>query len=83
MCELAVVEDEELTAARHERLLDELEEARALTSRAQQLGTVALESSALDEELYPGGHLLCDPRCHPFWPEDATPPADARQFSLW
>ena len=81
VAELSPFEDEELAPRRQERLLDEAGAARRLLELGQDRGLFALESSALDEEL--GGRGVCDPRCHPLWPLEASPPEADDELSLW
>jgi len=81
VAELSPFEDEELAPRRQERLLDEAGAARRLLELGQNRGLFALESSALDEEL--GGRGVCDPRCHPLWPLEASPPEADDELSLW
>lgn len=83
LCELSLLEDEELTAPRLERLGDEAEAARRLIDVGLERGLFSLESSALDEEL--GGRSVADPRCHPMWSAEAANAADVadKELSLW
>ena len=78
LCDAEVLPDEVLSARREERLADEAMAARRLLSEAEDRGVVTLESSVLDEEL---GGPVCDPRCHPLWPEG--PPEALPELSLW
>ena len=49
LCKVTPLDEEELTPARQERLLDEAEAARTLVARAEETGQFSLEASNLDE----------------------------------
>lgn len=81
LCEVAPLEDEELSPVRLERLEDEKERALELIERGVKQRHFSLEPSHHDEEL--GGANVCDVRCHPMHLLQAEKPDDAHALSLW
>jgi len=76
-----VDDDPMLSPAREERVHDEAQRARDLLERGVEQRAFSLEPSHLDDEL--GLGPLCDPRCHPLWQSDESPPAEAAALSFW
>lgn len=72
--------DDLVTERRRERLSDEAARAATLIAAGAERRAFALELCTLDEEL---GELVCDPRAHPSWPAQATPPVEPADLSLW
>ena len=78
MATLEPLTDDEMSAARVERLHDEASRARELMELGAERGAFELEFELDDEAV-----RVCDPRAHPLWSAQWTPPNEPEALSLW